>query len=53
MTDPQVILAVFDALWGKDADQEWNADTLDAIADMLMAARPELYKQYTGEDSWL
>ena len=34
--------SIADALWGEDADQEWGADTLDAIADAILIQRPDL-----------
>jgi len=34
--------SIADALWGQDADQDWNADTLDAIADAIRTLRPDL-----------
>jgi len=33
---------IADALWGEDADQNWSADTLDAIADAILSQRPDL-----------
>lgn len=39
----QLLQAIADALWGEDADKEWNADTLDAIAEAIMNVRPDLY----------
>jgi hypothetical protein len=45
-TEPSESLLEYiaDALWGEDADQEWNADTLDAIADAIRTLRPDLAK---------
>jgi nitrate reductase NapAB chaperone NapD len=34
--------SISEALWGEDADKEWNADTLDAIADAIRRERPDL-----------
>ena len=39
----QLLQAIADALWGEDADKEWNADTTDAIAEAIMNVRPDLY----------
>jgi hypothetical protein len=39
----QLLQAIADALWGEDADKEWGADTLDAIAEAIMDRRPDLY----------
>jgi len=38
----QLLQAVADALWGEGADTEWNADTIQAIADAIHSQRPDL-----------
>jgi hypothetical protein len=38
----QLAESIADALWGEDADKEWNADTLDSIADAIRTLRPDL-----------
>jgi hypothetical protein len=45
----QLIQSIADALWGDDADTEWNADTLDAIADAIRLMRPELITSRGGD----
>jgi hypothetical protein len=37
-----LLQSISEALWGEDADKEWNADTLDAIADAIRRERPDL-----------
>ena len=39
----QLLRAIADALWGDDADTEWNSDTIQAIADAIQTERPDLY----------
>jgi hypothetical protein len=39
-----LVLSIADALWGDDADTEWNSDTINAIADAIRNVRPELAK---------
>jgi len=34
--------SIADALWGESPGQEWDADTLDAIADAVLTQRPDL-----------
>jgi hypothetical protein len=34
--------SISEALWGEDSDKEWNADTLNAIADAMRLIRPDL-----------
>jgi hypothetical protein len=38
----QLLQAIADALWSEGGNTEWNADTLDAIADAILMMRPEL-----------
>jgi len=40
--DDQLVESIADALWGEDADTEWNSDTLNAIADAIRTLRPDL-----------
>jgi len=37
-----VARCVAEALWGEEADKDWNADTLNAIADTIRILRPDL-----------
>ena len=39
-----LLQSISEALWGEDSDKEWNADTLDAIADAIRRERPDLAK---------
>jgi hypothetical protein len=43
-TDYNLVRSIADALWGDDADTEWNSDTINAIADAIRNVRPELAK---------
>jgi hypothetical protein len=47
MQNPDSILVqcIADALWGDDADYDWNADTLMAIAEAFQTYRPDLVKE--------
>jgi hypothetical protein len=38
----QLLQAIADALWGDGADTEWNSDTASAIAEAILAERPDL-----------
>jgi len=38
----QLLQAIADALWGGGSDTEWDADTLQAIADAVQTERPDL-----------
>jgi hypothetical protein len=40
--EENLLNSIADALWGEGADQDWNADTLDAIADAIDTLRPDL-----------
>jgi hypothetical protein len=37
--------SIADALWGEDADADWGADTLEAIADAIRTLRPDLARE--------
>ena len=37
-----LLQSIADALWGDGSDTEWNADTLNAIADAIRNVRPDL-----------
>ena len=43
-----LLQSIADALWGEDADKEWNADTIDAIATAIMNERVDLYNERVG-----
>ena len=38
----QLLQAIADSLWGDGADTEWNADTIQAIAEAIKVERPDL-----------
>jgi hypothetical protein len=38
--------AVADALWGEDAEQEWNSDTTEGIAECIETMRPDIKMEY-------
>lgn len=45
-----LLQSIADALWGANADKDWGPDTLNAIADVIMNQRVDLYNDRVTEE---
>ena len=39
----QLLNSIADILWGEEADTPWGRETLQAVADVIRAKRPDLF----------